>query len=106
MRIDALFEIERGINGLSTEERHRARAERSAPLVADLEQWLREERAKLSRSASVVQPIDYILTRWGVFARFLGDGRICLTTDGVEKPQSPSGGRFSGFGFQAATIRS
>lgn len=79
-RIDALFEIERGINSLGAEERHRARTERSAPLVADLETWLRQERAKLSRSASVAQPIDYMLKRWDAFARFLDDGRICLTT--------------------------
>src|SRR3974390_1413817 len=61
-RIDALFEIERRINGLSTEERQRARAEQSAPLLADLEAWLRQERSKLSRSGAVAQPIDYLLT--------------------------------------------
>jgi len=105
-RIDALFDIERGVNGLGAEERRRARTERSAPLIADLEQWLRHERAKLSRSASVAQPIDYMLKRWDAFARFLDDGRICLTTDGVEKPHHHPAADFSGFGFQAATIRS
>jgi len=35
-RIDALFEIERGINGLSTEERLRVRHEQSAALVTSL----------------------------------------------------------------------
>ena len=43
-RIDALFDIERGINGLSAEERLRVRQEQSAPLLAALEAWLREER--------------------------------------------------------------
>jgi transposase len=84
-RIDALFEIECDINGLGAEERHSVRAERSAPLVTDLEQWLREERARLSRSASVAQPIDYMLKRWDAFARFLGDGRICLTNNAAER---------------------
>src|SRR3974390_3429430 len=84
-RIDALFEIERRINGLSTEERQRARAEQSAPLLADLEAWLRQERSKLSRSAAVAQPIDYMLKRWDAFARFLDDGRICLTNNAAER---------------------
>lgn len=84
-RIDSLFDIERAINGLGADERHRARAERSAPLVADLEQWLRQERAKLSRSAAVAQPIDYMLKRWSAFARFLDDGRICLTNNAAER---------------------
>ena len=84
-RIDALFEIERRINGLSTEERQRARAEQSAPLLADLEAWLRQERSKLSRSAAVAQPIDYMLKRWDAFARLLDDGRICLTNNAAER---------------------
>jgi len=84
-RIDALFEIERAINGLIAEERQRARAEQSAAVVADLEQWLRQERSKLSRSAAVAQPIDYMLKRWDGFARFLNDGRICLTNNAAER---------------------
>jgi transposase len=80
-RIDALFDIERGINGLSAEERLRVRQEQSAPLLAALEAWLRDERSRLSRSASVAQPIDYMLKRWDRFARFIDDGRICLTNN-------------------------
>ena len=57
-RIDALFDIERDINGRSAEERLRVRKEQSAPLLAALEEWLREEHSPLSRSASVAQPID------------------------------------------------
>ena len=43
-RIDALFDIERAINGQSAEQRRAVRQELSAPLVADLERWLREQR--------------------------------------------------------------
>ena len=43
-RIDALFDIERGINGQSAEERLRVRKEQSAPPLAALEAWLREQR--------------------------------------------------------------
>lgn len=52
-RIDALFEIECTINGKSTEERRRVRQDRSAPLVAELETWIRDERAKLWRGNDV-----------------------------------------------------
>ena len=48
-RIDALFDIERSINGASAAQRRAVRQELSAPLVAELEVWLREQRAKLSR---------------------------------------------------------
>ena len=84
-RIDALFDIERDINGLSAEERLRVRREQSAPLLATLEAWLRDERSRMSRSASVATPIDYILKRWGQFARFIEDGRVCLTNNAAER---------------------
>jgi transposase len=84
-RIDALFDIERSVNGLSIGERLRARQQQSAPLLTELETWLREERSRLSRSASVVKPIDYMLKRWDRFAGFLDDGRICLTNNAAER---------------------
>jgi hypothetical protein len=84
-RIDALFEIERAINGHSAEKRLAARRELSAPLLADLETWLRAERAKLSRHADVAGAMDYVLKRWPAFARFLGDGRICLSNNAAER---------------------
>ena len=84
-RIDVLFDIERTINGLSAEERLRVRQERSAPHLSTLEAWLRDERGRLSRSASVAEPIDYMLKRWGRFAQFIDDGRICLTNNAAER---------------------
>jgi transposase len=84
-RIDALFDIEREINGLTATKRLTVRKERSAPLLADLEAWLRERRVKLSRSSAVIQPIDYLLKRWADFARFTEDGRICLTNNAAER---------------------
>jgi transposase len=83
--IDALFDIERAINGLNASERLRVRQEQSAPLVASLKAWLGEERSRLSRSASVVKPIDYMLKRWDRFACFLDGGRICLTNNAAER---------------------
>ena len=84
-RIDALFEIERSVNGCSAAERLKVRQEQSAPLVAELESWLRDQRSRLSRSAAVAEPIDYLLKRWPAFTRFLDDGRICLSNNAAER---------------------
>jgi len=84
-RIDRLFEIERGINGKSADERLAVRRELSAPLVADLEAWMREERARLSRGSDVAKAMDYMLKRWPSFTRFLRDGRICLSNNAAER---------------------
>jgi transposase len=84
-RIDSLFDIERDTNRLVAAERLAVRQERSAPLVAELEEWMRGERAKLSRHAPAAQAIDYMLKRWDGFTRFLGDGCICLTNNAAER---------------------
>ena len=84
-RIDSLFDIERSINGQSAEQRRAARREFSAPLVDDLENWMREQRAKLSRSNDVAKAMDYMLKRWPAFTRFLDDGRICLSNNAAER---------------------
>lgn len=84
-RIDALFAIEREINGLNADTRRKHRQEGSKPLVDDLHAWLGEQRAALSRSASVAKPIDYMLRRFDRFAAFLDDGRICLTNNAAER---------------------
>jgi transposase len=84
-RINALFEIERSINGFEADKRKAARQEQSVPLVADLHNWMREERAKLSRHNDVAKAMDYMLKRWDSFARFLDDGRICLSNNAAER---------------------
>ena len=33
----------------------------------------------------MIKPIDYLLKRWGGFARFTEDGRICLTNNAAER---------------------
>ncbi|HEX9524374.1 MAG TPA: IS66 family transposase [Reyranella sp.] len=84
-RIDALFEIERSINRLPADRRLAVRQEQAAPLVADLEAWMRDERRKLSRHSDVAVAMDYMMKRWDAFARFLDDGRICLSNNAAER---------------------
>ncbi|MGJ7043767.1 transposase [Shinella sp. BE166] len=84
-RIDALFDIEREINGLAAEQRMERRRKDSQPLVEELHDWLQIERAKLSRSSPVAEAIDYMLKRWDGFTSFLDDGRICLTNNAAER---------------------
>jgi transposase len=84
-RIDAIFAIEREINGQPSPDRLAVRRQRVAPLVGDLQQWMRAERARLSRHADVAKAMDYMLKRWDAFTRFLDDGRICLTNNAAER---------------------
>ena len=62
-----------------------AHRERAAPLVADLERWIRAERVRLSRHAPVAKAMDYMPKRWKGFTRFLEDGRVCLSNNAAER---------------------
>jgi hypothetical protein len=84
-RIDAIFDLERAINGLPHEQRRAKRQDKIAPLVTDLENWMGDVRRKLSRHVEVAKAIDYMLKRWASFSRFLDDGRICLTNNAAER---------------------
>ena len=84
-RIDAIFDVERSINGLPAEQRLALRQTHVAPLVAELETWMRAARGKMSRHAEVAKAMDYMLKRWNTFSRFLGDGRICLSNNAAER---------------------
>ena len=88
-RIDAIFDIEREINGKDAGTRLAARQERSRPLVEGLRSGLIAERGKLSKHNGVAKAIDYFTTakhgRWAAFIAFLDDGRICLTNNAAER---------------------
>src|SRR6266436_3549123 len=84
-RIDALFEIERSINGKRAEDRLVVRRTLSRPLTEDLHAYTREQLAKLSRGHDLAKAFNSILKRWASFTLFLEDGRVCLSNNAAER---------------------
>jgi transposase len=84
-RIDAIFAVERALNGVAEDQRLALRKEHAAPLVAAFEAWMRAERGRLSRHNDVAKAMDYMLKRWAAFIRFLDDGKICLSNNAAER---------------------
>jgi transposase len=88
-RIDAIFAIERAINGVSAQARLTTRTEQSADLVADLFDWMDQNRTTLSRHAPIAKAMDYMLKRKAAFTVFLKDGRACMTNNAAERALRP-----------------
>ena len=84
-RIDALFEIERSINGRTAQERLEVRQQQSRPLVEDLHVYMQEQVGKLARGNDLAKAFNYILKRWASFTLFLEDGRVCLSNNAAER---------------------
>jgi transposase len=84
-KLDALFAIERDINGKNSAERLAVRKALSAPLMAELRDWLHVQLNKISRNHDLAKAINYMLRRWDAFTRFLDDGRVCLSNNTAER---------------------
>jgi hypothetical protein len=54
-------------------------------MVKALRVWMRAEYARVSTKSQIGKALAYMLKRWDAFARFLGDGRICLTNNAAER---------------------
>lgn len=83
-RIARLYGIEKEIRGLAPDERHSVRQERSRPLVAELEAWLRAQRERLSRKSRMGEALAYFIRHWDGLCVFLDDGRIEMDSNPVE----------------------
>lgn len=88
-RIAALYRIEGEIRGRSAEDRRATRQERSRPLIEALEPWLREKLALISQKTKLAEAIRYALSRWEGLCLFLGDGRIEIDNNAVERAIRP-----------------
>ncbi len=83
-RIDALFTIERTINGQSADHRKAIRQAQSA-------RWLPIWKPICVSSApsspvvtDLAKAMNYMFKRWSSFTRFLDDGRVCLSNNAAE----------------------
>ena len=88
-RIAGLYAIENDIRGRGAEERRAIRQDRSRPVVEDLEPWLRAKLALISQKTKLAEAIRYALSRWEGLTRFLGDGRIEIDSNVVERSIRP-----------------
>ncbi len=88
-RIGELYEIEKDIRGRGSNERRAIRQERTRPLIAALEPWLREKLTLISQKTKLAEAIRYALSRWEGLTRFLDDGRVEIDSNVVERSIRP-----------------
>lgn len=86
-KIDAIFGIERQINGLDIASRLDARHRLVRPLVEELHDWMRAEQGTMSKHNPVAKAITCMFkkSRWDAFTLFLEEGCICLTNNAAER---------------------
>jgi transposase len=84
-RVGALYTVEAEARGRPPDERHRARQERSRPLVEALREVLDAALRHLSPRSDMAKAIAYGAKRWPALSRFLGDGRLEIDNNIAER---------------------
>jgi transposase len=87
--IAKLYAIEKDIRGRDADERRRLRQQKSRPLVDAFEPWLRAKLAMISQKGKLAEAIRYVLSRWEGLTRFIGDGRVEIDNNTVERSIRP-----------------
>jgi transposase len=80
-----LFDIEDRYRQSSAAERLARRREQSQPLVNAFHDWLQNEQARQLPKAKLSGAINYMLTRWDSFTRFLECGLVPMDNNGAER---------------------
>jgi transposase len=89
VRIGRLYAVEAEVRGQDPSVRLAARAEKSAPMIADLRTWLESRLTRVRGSSPTADAIRYALSRWTGLTRFLDDGRIELDNNAIERAMRP-----------------
>lgn len=84
-----LYTIEADIRSSDPATRLSARQERSAPILARLDDWLVHHRARASAKSPLGEALAYIAKYRDGLGRFLTDGRVEIDSNAVERTIRP-----------------
>ena len=87
--ISALYDVEREVKTLPTEERPQIRQAQSRPLADAFYQWMVLQRQKITDGWATARALDYSLKRWGALTRFVDDGQLPIDNNWAENQIRP-----------------
>jgi transposase len=84
-RIAAIYAIEARIRGTSAEERLAVRQAETRDLFDAFKPWLMDRLSEISAKSTLAKAIRYTLGHWNGLGVFLGDGRVEVDNNTVER---------------------
>lgn len=84
-----LYEVEREVADLPTEERWRIRQLKARPAADALHAWLLGHRQKVPPGSATAKAMDYSLGRWGALVRYIDNGDLPADNNWVENQIRP-----------------
>ncbi|WP_369665104.1 IS66 family transposase [Variovorax sp. V116] len=84
-----LYEIERKVKDLGSDERQRIRQARGRPIAEALHAWMIAQRLKVPEGSGTAKALNYSLKRWATLTRYLDDGSLPADNNWVENQIRP-----------------
>jgi len=88
--IQQLYDLEDQLADRSVDERHDMRQQKAVPILARLEERLREVEPTLRPSSKLCKAIHYVLNRWSGMTRYTDDGRYPIDNNLIERLLRPA----------------
>ena len=87
--IARLYAVEKEIRGRKPDERLAARRKASQPIVGELEKWIAESQPCVPAKSPIGKALAYFAHHWEGLTLFLGDGRIEIDNNSLERSIRP-----------------
>jgi hypothetical protein len=84
-----LFEIERGLQDVTPEERYEQRILKSRPVIEKFKDWLQYQRPRVLPKSPLGAAVKYCQNQWDKLTAFLLDGRLELDNNRSERSIKP-----------------
>ena len=84
-----LYEVEREVKDLDTDERRRIRQARAKPIAQALHAWMIGQRLRVPDGSATAKALNYSLKRWGALTRYLDDGSLPADNNWIENQIRP-----------------
>jgi transposase len=87
--ISQLYDIEREIKTLGSDERLDIRQARSKPLADKFHAWMLLQRQQATHGTATAKALDYSLKRWTALTQFLSNGQLPIDNNWIENQIRP-----------------
>jgi len=84
-----VYEIERDVKELDTEQRQAVRQQQTRPILDALKEWMTLQRRQVPDGSATAKALDYSLRRWVALTRFVDDGQLPVDNNWIENQIRP-----------------
>ena len=84
-----VYEIERDVKELDTEQRQAVRQQQTRPILDALHDWMTLQRRQVPDGSATAKALDYSLRRWDALTRFVDDGQLPVDNNWIENQIRP-----------------